>query len=242
MSSMDTGSSATITSGPRMMARAITARCFWPPERSEGYLVMNRSTGDNPTCSSASSHALVKLLALGDAVDHQRVADRLLDRHRRVEGSVRVLEDHLQVGPELAELGPAHVGDDALAALGMVVGDRAARGVHEPEEGPTQGGLAGAGLPHDAQHLAAGDGQGDAVDGLHAPPLEAEQAGERAALELEVDGEVVDLEHGRGALLGEAARSQASSATLISSRFKGARSDSPSSRPSARSVAQHAAR
>ena len=34
----------------------------------------------------------------------QRVADRLLDRHRRVERGVGVLEDHLQVGAELAQL------------------------------------------------------------------------------------------------------------------------------------------
>ena len=39
MSSMETGSSATSTSGLRMIARAMTARCFWPPERSEGYFV-----------------------------------------------------------------------------------------------------------------------------------------------------------------------------------------------------------
>ena len=51
MSSIDTGSSATSTSGSRMIARAITARCFWPPERSAGYLSTNRSTGDRPTRS-----------------------------------------------------------------------------------------------------------------------------------------------------------------------------------------------
>ena len=38
-----------------MIARAITARCFWPPERSEGYFVRNRSTGASPTRSSASA-------------------------------------------------------------------------------------------------------------------------------------------------------------------------------------------
>src|SRR5437899_13060958 len=37
MSSIATGSSATINSGLRIIARAITARCFWPPLRSAGY-------------------------------------------------------------------------------------------------------------------------------------------------------------------------------------------------------------
>ena len=58
MSSMETGSSATSTSGFRMIARAMTARCFCPPERSEGYFERNRSTGDSPTRSRASSTCL----------------------------------------------------------------------------------------------------------------------------------------------------------------------------------------
>ena len=55
MSSIEIGSSATITSGSRMIARAITARCFWPPERSEGIRLRNRSTGIRPTRSRVSS-------------------------------------------------------------------------------------------------------------------------------------------------------------------------------------------
>ena len=37
-----------------MIARAITTRCFWPPDRSRGYLVRKSSTGDRPTRSRAS--------------------------------------------------------------------------------------------------------------------------------------------------------------------------------------------
>jgi hypothetical protein len=55
MSSIETGSSATSSTGFRMMARAITARCFWPPERSDGYLSMNCSAGARPTVSRASA-------------------------------------------------------------------------------------------------------------------------------------------------------------------------------------------
>ncbi len=54
MSSIEIGSSATSSRGPVMMARAITARCFCPPDRSDGSLSRNRSTGASPTRSSAS--------------------------------------------------------------------------------------------------------------------------------------------------------------------------------------------
>ncbi len=48
---VEIGSSATSTSGSRMMARASTTRCFCPPERSRGYLLRNSSTGESPTRS-----------------------------------------------------------------------------------------------------------------------------------------------------------------------------------------------
>src|SRR3954447_4297793 len=55
MSSIDTGSSATRSSGCRTIARAITTRCFCPPDRSRGYLVRKSSTGESPTRSRAST-------------------------------------------------------------------------------------------------------------------------------------------------------------------------------------------
>ena len=51
---MEIGSSATSTLGSMMIARAITTRCFCPPDRSRGYLVRNSSTGESPTRSRAS--------------------------------------------------------------------------------------------------------------------------------------------------------------------------------------------
>ena len=96
MSSIETGSSATSSTGLRMIARAITARCFWPPERSDGYLSRNCSAGASPTRSSASAtRRAAASPCRREPVDLQRVADRLLDRHRRVERGVRVLEDDL---------------------------------------------------------------------------------------------------------------------------------------------------
>ena len=82
----------------------MTARCFWPPDRSEGYFERNRSTGDEPDPLEGGDDLARSSVAGGDPVDHQRVADRLLDGHRRVERGVRVLEDHLEVGAQLAQL------------------------------------------------------------------------------------------------------------------------------------------
>ncbi len=57
MSSIETGSSATSSTGLRMIARAITARCFCPPERSPGYLSMNCSAGREPDALERLRHA-----------------------------------------------------------------------------------------------------------------------------------------------------------------------------------------
>jgi hypothetical protein len=53
------------------------------------------------------------LPALGDAVDLDRLADDVADRHARVEAADRVLEDDLHVPAELAELFAA-VGEEVL--------------------------------------------------------------------------------------------------------------------------------
>ena len=96
MSSIETGSSAMTSSGPRMIARARTARCFWPPERSLGYLRRKRSTGTSPTRSSASRRRASSPGARrGRCRGSERVADGVADGHRRVERGVRVLEDEL---------------------------------------------------------------------------------------------------------------------------------------------------
>ncbi len=55
MSSAATGSSATISSGWVMSARAMTTRCFCPPDRSSGYTSRKRSAGTRPHRSSIAT-------------------------------------------------------------------------------------------------------------------------------------------------------------------------------------------
>ena len=88
-----------------MIARAITARCFWPPERSDGYLSMNCSAGARPDALERRRPPAARTRRdLREPWISQRMADRLLDRHRRVQRGVRVLEDDLHAPAERAEL------------------------------------------------------------------------------------------------------------------------------------------
>ena len=98
-----------------------------------------------------------------------------------IEAGIGVLEDDLEVLPELPQLPAAQLHDVAA-----VVEDLAGGGLDEPDDGAAQGGLAAAGLAHDAHGLLGVDLEVDAVHGVEPG----------AALELEVLLEVVDLDQG----------------------------------------------
>lgn len=87
------------------------------------------------------------------------------DRVERGERGERVLEDHRDPGaaqPPQPGLGSAdHLGPGHLdAAL-----DPGARGVVQAQGGEPDGGLAGARLPHQAEHFTGRDLQGDPLHG-----------------------------------------------------------------------------
>ena len=98
----------------------------------------------------------------GDDVVHgQRLGDDLPHRHSRVQRAVGVLEDHLEPAPDLPQLALGQRGE--VAALE----DDLARGrLLELEDAPAGGRLAAAGLPDQAQGLAAADGEAHAVHRL----------------------------------------------------------------------------
>jgi hypothetical protein len=79
------------------------------------------------------------LLGRPDTVHDQPLADDLADRHPRVEGAVRVLEDDLHVAPELLHLARRRF-EDVLA----VEQDLATGGRDQPHDRAGHGGLAGA--------------------------------------------------------------------------------------------------
>ena len=93
-SSADTGSSQTISFGSRASARAIAMRCRWPPENSRG----NRSAAPagRPHLLQQVPDPLRRVLHR-DIPHRQRFGEDRLDRHRRVQRGVRVLEHHLDL-------------------------------------------------------------------------------------------------------------------------------------------------
>ena len=96
-SSALTASSAISSSGCGASARAIATRWRWPPDSSRG---KRRATaGGRPTSSSSSATLAAALVAAGEAVHAQRLADRRADGQARVQRRERVLEDHLDPAP-----------------------------------------------------------------------------------------------------------------------------------------------
>jgi hypothetical protein len=120
-------------------------------------------------------------------VDGERVPDLLHDRHGRVERGVGVLEDHLQVGAQLAEL-PLRRPHHLVARVPDAAGGRA----HQPQQRPSERRLAAARLADHAENLALADVEADAVDGTHHAGVAAQQPRQAAAAQLVVDLEVVD--------------------------------------------------
>ena len=79
---------------------------------------------------------------------------------RRVQGGVGILEDHLQVPAQRPSMLPA-----GMADVVAFEGDAAGGHRSQSQDGPAQGGLAGAGLPHQAQSLALPDADVDVRQG-----------------------------------------------------------------------------
>src|SRR5687767_15956017 len=84
--------------------------------------------------------------ALCDAVDFQRLADDVADRHARVQAAYRVLEDDLHLPAKAAKV-IARVAEE----IGTAVEDLPARRVDEAEDGAADGCFAATRLADQAQ-------------------------------------------------------------------------------------------
>ncbi len=106
------------------------------------------------------------------------------DRQHRVQRGDGVLEDHRHVAAAHA----AHLSFGQLQQVAAHELDAAGDGgvvhhAHETEDGQGADALAATRLAHEADHLAGGDGEGDAVDGVDHPLLALEGDGEIAHVE-----------------------------------------------------------
>ena len=114
--------------------------------------------GGQPDQVEQVAHLGLTLLGRPDSVDVERVDERVVHDHARVEGRGRVLEDHRDAASQIATVrGRAPQGttlEDDLTG-----GDRL-----QPHHDSGRGGLAATRLPHESQRLSALDAQRDVVD------------------------------------------------------------------------------
>ena len=147
-SSIETGSSATMSSGRSTTARAMATRWRCPPLSSCGKRGRKDAGGRSPTCSSVSMTWRRRSRPACEPVNDERLGDAIEDREARIERLIRVLKDHLRLPPETQQLS-APAGHWLSQEA-----DRAARGVHQFEDRKAGRGLAAAALADDAQDFA----------------------------------------------------------------------------------------
>ncbi len=106
--------------------------------------------------------ALALLPAGGEIVQPDGFADDVTYIHARVERGIRILEDDLQVPPQLAQLALIELQDRA-----SLIAHIACSRLDQAQQKAAQGGLAAARLTHNGEGLAATDAERHAVDGTH---------------------------------------------------------------------------
>ena len=130
--------------------------------------------------------AFLLLLARGEVVHLDRLADDVANRHPRIQARVRVLEDHLHLATH-----PAKLLATERRELGPGEAHGSRRRLVELQDRAAGRRLAAAGFPDEAERLALFDEERDAVDGAHGADLALE---EDALREREVHHEVLDLD------------------------------------------------
>jgi len=113
-----------------------------------------------------------------DEARTQRLGDDVADPHPGVERRTGVLEDQLDGRAQEPQLALGTPGDGLALEI-----DGAAGGLVEAGHQPHEGGLARPGLPHDAEPLAAGHLDADAIEGEHVATGVGEATRERFDLE-----------------------------------------------------------
>jgi hypothetical protein len=115
-------------------------------------------------------HLALDAVLGGDLLNPERGTDDRADRVPRVQRRVRVLEDHLHVPPQRAQLALRQVGD-----VRALEDDRTTGRFEEPDEHAARGRLAAAGLADQPQRLSLVDIEVETVDRLHGTDLAAQQ-------------------------------------------------------------------
>ena len=112
-------------------------------------------------------HTVGPFAAVAHAVHQQRLADIVEQGHARVERAERVLEDHLDLGPQRQQLGGLQRREVDHLSGARAVEDFAAGRIDGAQDAARGGGLAAAAFANETQGFALVDGEVDAVDGAH---------------------------------------------------------------------------
>ena len=115
-------------------------------------------------------HGALDRLAAAEAEVAQRLADDRADRHPRIQGAIRVLENHLHPLPHSPQFFPVQRGE--FAALDE---DRAGGGREQLDDHAAERRFAGARLTDQAEGFARLDLEADPIDSVN--HLAAEKAG-----------------------------------------------------------------
>ena len=134
-------------------------------------------------------------------VDHQRLAHNPFDRHARIQRGERILEDDLNMRPDMHQLFAGQFFQVDPSQLRIIKPDFATGGIQQAHDGSGGGGLSAAAFTHQSQGFALLDKQVDPIDGLyHAHTAFNKTAFDRELL-LEVfyvQEQIIDLKQGLG--------------------------------------------
>ncbi len=134
-------------SGLVASARAMATRWRWPPEIS--WIARLANVGSQANALKQVGNRRWALVAVGDAMDPQRVGQRTADRGARVEGGERILKHHLDAPPHGAQRFATKRKQIRAAEI-----DAAGVGLDKAQQDARQRRLAAARRPDEAERLA----------------------------------------------------------------------------------------
>src|SRR5258705_2881421 len=135
-------------------------------------------------------------------VHGERLAQDVAHAHPRVQARIEVLEDHLHLAPQGAQLGAAHLGD-----IAPVEHDTPAARVGQPQHRASDRGLAAAGLADEADGLVFPEIKAHAIHRRDHAPLAGQHREEAATLAI-VLAQIGDFENGAAHAFSAAGYSQ----------------------------------
>ena len=115
--------------------------------------------------------ALLGFRAASDAVHIERLGHRKPDREPRVERGIRILEYHLDLAAQRANVRRGKTRDVAAAEL-----DAASFDVDQSQQRPSRGRLPASGFADQRQRLAGGEIEAHLLDRVHTSAYAAEKA------------------------------------------------------------------